>query len=168
MTGEATGVVGGPRRRAAAPWAPAESTLGLVRLPSRLPLAALMAGSGIYHLVAPEFYERIVPRPLGHARFYVYASGVVEVLAAVLLAAPRTRRAGGWVCAALLVAVFPANVQMALDGGARGASGIVGSSAAAWFRLPLQVPLVWWAVAEGRRADRDRPKQARPAEASLS
>ncbi len=139
-----------------------------MRIPSRLPLVALMAGSGIYHLAAPEFYERIVPRPLGHARFYVYASGVVEVLGAALLAAPRTRRAGGWVCAAILVAVFPANVQMALDGGASGATGIVGSPVAAWSRLPLQVPLVWWAAAEGRRPDRGRPRQARPADAPLS
>lgn len=133
-----------------------------MRLPSRLPLVALMAGSGIYHLVAPEFYERIVPRPLGHARFYVYASGMAELVGAALLAAPRTRRAGGWVCAALLVVVFPANVQMAVDGGARGASGLVGSPVVAWLRLPLQVPLIWWAAREGRRPD-GRGRNADPA-----
>ncbi|HEX2701149.1 MAG TPA: hypothetical protein VHM89_13190 [Acidimicrobiales bacterium] len=112
-----------------------------------------MAGSGVYHLVAPEFYERIVPRPLGHARFYVYASGVAELVGAALLAASRTRRAGGLLCAALLVAVFPANVQMALDGGAPGATGLLASPVVAWLRLPLQGPLVWWAAMEARRAD---------------
>lgn len=130
-------------------------------IPSRLPLVALMAGSGIYHLVSPEFYERIVPRALGHARFVVYASGVAELAAAAVLAAPRTRRIGGWACAALLVAVFPANVQMALDGGARGAGGLAGSAVVAWLRLPLQVPLVWWAVREGGREDDARRVPAR-------
>lgn len=124
-----------------------------MRLPSRLPLVALMAGSGIAHFVVPGFYERIVPRPMGHARFYVTASGVAELAGAALLAAPRTRRIGGWVCAALLVVVFPANVQMAIDGGARG-GGLMGSPLVAWLRLPLQVPLVWWAAREGSREDR--------------
>lgn len=124
-----------------------------MRIPSRAPLVALMAGSGVIHLVSPGFYERIVPRPMGHPRFWVYASGVAEIIGALLLALPRTRRVGGWVCAGLLIAVFPANVQMAVDGGARGASGVMGSALAAWLRLPFQVPLVWWAASEGRRED---------------
>ena len=134
-----------------------------MRVPSRLPLVALMAGSGLAHLVVPEFYERIVPRSLGHARFYVHASGVAELVGAALLIAPRTRRIGGWVCAVLLVVVFPANVQMAVDGGARGASGPLGSPLVAWLRLPLQVPLVWWAVWEARRehGERGGPKSVR-------
>ena len=124
-----------------------------MRIPSRLPLVTLMVGSGIVHLVAPGYYERIVPRVLGHARLYVYGSGVAEIVGGLLLAWPRTRRLGGWVCAGLLVGVFPANVQMALDGGARGASGFLGSPVVAWLRLPFQAPLVWWACAEGRRGD---------------
>lgn len=135
-----------------------------MRIPSRLPLVALMAGSGVVHVVAPGIYERIVPRPLGHARFFVLASGAAELVGAALLAAPRTRRAGGWLCAALLVVVFPANVQMALDGGAPGSAGIMGSPVAAWLRLPLQAPLVWWAATEGRRRDPTRPRP-RPAPA---
>lgn len=125
----------------------------VVRVPSRLWLAALVAGSGVAHLAAPAVYERIVPRPLGHARFYVQASGVVEIVAGVLLALPRTRRVGGWLTAAVLVAVFPANVQMALDGGLAGSRTVLGSAAVAWLRLPLQVPLVWWAAREGARPD---------------
>lgn len=124
-----------------------------MRIPSRLALVALMVGSGVVHLVAPGFYERIVPRSLGHPRFYVHASGVAEVVGGLLLLMPRTRRLGGWVCAALLVVVFPANVQMAVDGGARGAGGLLASPLAAWLRLPLQAPLVWWAAHEGRRRD---------------
>lgn len=123
-----------------------------MRIPSRAPLVALMASSGVAHFLIPGFYERIVPRALGHARFWVHASGVAELIGAALLAAPRTRRLGGWVCAGLLVAVFPANVQMAVDSGARGATGWLGSPVVAWLRLPFQVPLVWWAAAEGRRS----------------
>lgn len=122
-----------------------------MRLPSRLWLAALMVGSGVAHLLLPGFYERIVPRPLGHARFLVAASGAAEIVGGALLAHPRTRRVGGWVCAALLVVVFPANVQMALDGGLAGSRSVLGSPAAAWVRLPFQVPLVLWAAREGRR-----------------
>ena len=125
----------------------------VVRVPSRLWLAALVAGSGLAHFAAPELYERIVPRPLGHARFLVQASGVAEVAGGLLLALPRTRRLGGWVVAAVLVAVFPANVQMALDGGLAGSRSVLGSAAVAWLRLPLQVPLVWWAAREGAGPD---------------
>jgi uncharacterized membrane protein len=98
----------------------------------------------------PSFYERIVPRSLGHARFYVQASGVAQMAAGLLLAIPRTRRLGGWLTASVLVAVFPANVQMALDGGLTDSRSFLASPLAAWLRLPLQAPLVWWAVREGR------------------
>ena len=124
-----------------------------VRVPARLWLAMLMVGSGVVHLVEPGFYERIVPRPLGHARLYVQASGLAEIVGGLLLAAPRTRRVGGWAVAVLLVAVFPANVQMALDGGLAGSRSVLATPLAAWLRLPLQAPLVWWAVREGRRAE---------------
>lgn len=124
-----------------------------MRVPSRLWLAALVAGSGVAHFVAPELYERIVPRSLGHARVLVQASGAAEVAGGLLLALPRTRRLGGWVVAALLVAVFPANVQMALDGGVPGSRSFLASPLLAWLRLPLQVPLVWWAAREGAKRD---------------
>lgn len=134
-----------------------------MRFPSRLWLVALMLGSGVAHFVIPGFYERIVPRSLGHPRLYVHASGAAEVVAGLLLAAPRTRRVGGWLAAVLLVAVFPANVQMALDSGRPGSAGLQGSPTAAWLRLPFQVPLVWWAASEGRR-----PRQEKRVKSSAS
>jgi uncharacterized membrane protein len=111
-----------------------------------LVMAGLMAGSGTLHLVAPGFYRRIVPRLLGHADAVVAVSGVCELACAALLLLPATRRAGALATAALLVAVFPANLQMALDGGLQGASFPANNSVAAWLRLPLQVPLVLWAL----------------------
>jgi uncharacterized membrane protein len=48
------------------------------------------------------------------------------------------------------VAVFPANVQMALDGGLAGAGSPANSAALAWLRLPLQIPLILWAISVAR------------------
>lgn len=110
-----------------------------------------MVIAGILHFVIPDSYARIVPRGVGDARTVVFASGVAEIAVGVLLATTRTRRIGGWCTAAVLVAVFPANVQMALDAGADGAPGGTGALLVAWLRLPLQVPLVLWALTHARR-----------------
>lgn len=112
---------------------------------SPLALSAFMIGAGLMHFVVPDSYARIVPRALGHARLLVAVSGVAEVAAGALLVSPRTRRAGSWFTVVLLVGVFPANVQMALDGGIPGYRFPLGSPVAAWLRLPLQAPLVVWA-----------------------
>ncbi|MBW3590765.1 MAG: DoxX family protein [Actinobacteria bacterium] len=116
-----------------------------MRRASPLGLAVLLAGSGVLHLVKPEPYERIVPRALGHEEFFVLASGIVELVAALLLVVPRTRRWGGALTAALLVAVFPANVSMALDGPDPDGGFFTGSALMLWLRLPLQPVLIWWA-----------------------
>ncbi len=94
-------------------------------------LAAFLVAAGILHFVATSTYERIVPRVLGHPRLLVQVSGAAEILCGALLA--------------LFVAVFPANVQMALDGGLRGAGFPANSAIASWLRLPLQIPLIVWA-----------------------
>jgi uncharacterized membrane protein len=110
-------------------------------------LVALVGGSGILHLALPRPYRRIVPLPLRHRGAEVVAvSGVAEIACAALLLPERTRHAGAIGTAALLVAVFPANLQMALDGGYPDAPFPANSAVAAWLRLPLQVPLVWWAL----------------------
>lgn len=130
---------------------------------SRLALAALMVAAGCLHFLAPDAYARIVPRRLGDARLIVHLSGVAEVAAGALLVSERTRRVGGWCTAAVLVAVFPANVQMALDGGLTGAGGALGSPVVAWLRLPLQAPLLVWALRHARRGPRARRRVAGPA-----
>lgn len=110
----------------------------------------LMVGAGVLHFVIPDTYARIVPRALGDARAVVLASGVAEIVAGALLARRRTSRLGAWCTVAVLVAVFPANVQMALDARPRG-QGWTPSALVAWLRLPLQVPLVLWALSHARR-----------------
>jgi uncharacterized membrane protein len=101
-------------------------------------LAGLLFVAGAAHFVVPRPYERIVPQVFGDAAFWVRWSGVAEIVCAGLVAHPRTRRLGAAGTAALFVSVFPANVQMALHGDI--AYGL------AWARLPLQIPLVWWAL----------------------
>lgn len=107
-------------------------------------LVALFATSGTLHLVRPEIFESIVPRQLPERRGLVYASGVAELVCAAGLLHPATRKAAGWASAAVLVAVFPANVQMALTERKRVGAGN-GSRprlAVALARLPLQIPLI--------------------------
>ena len=107
-------------------------------------LAVLFAISGSLHLVRPQVFETIVPRRLPAPRGLVYASGVAELACAVGLVHPRTRAAAGWASAALLVAIFPANVQMAVTEGrrARRGTGSPARRAATLVRLPLQIPLI--------------------------
>jgi len=114
---------------------------------SLLGLCAVMGGSGVLHFVAPGPYRSIVPAPLrGQAAAVVALSGVCELVCVALLARPRTRRLGALATAALLVAVFPANVQMALDSGRGLAPSALIGAALAWLRLPLQLPLILWAL----------------------
>jgi len=118
-------------------------------------LAALLATSGVVHLVRPQVYEGIVPHVLPNRRALVYVSGVAELLCAAGLLLPATRRPAGIASAALLLVVFPANVQMSIDQGRRadrkGDTASRASFAASLARLPLQIPLIRTALrAAGR------------------
>jgi uncharacterized membrane protein len=109
--------------------------------------------AGCLHFAIPRAYQRIVPRPLASAApALVAVTGGLEILAGVLLAVPRTRRVGGWTAVAVLVAVWPANVQMALEGGIEGAGFPAGSAVVSWLRVPVQLPLIVWAYRQTRSA----------------
>jgi uncharacterized membrane protein len=114
-----------------------------------LGLSGLLAFAGVAHFVNPGFFDDIVPHRLpATARTWTYVSGAAELLCAAAVAHPRTRRKGGLAAAVLFVAVFPANVQMAIDWRHRPAA----EQAAAYGRLPLQIPLVLWALKVRRDA----------------
>ncbi|MFB7598119.1 DoxX family protein [Streptomyces sp. NPDC056160] len=118
---------------------------------SPLLLAGLLATAGAAHFASPRQFDAIVPRTLpGTPRAWTYASGVAELTLAAGLAAPRTRKAAALAAAAFFVGVFPANVKMAVDRRHRPAR----QQAAAFGRLPLQVPLVLWARGVARGAER--------------
>jgi uncharacterized membrane protein len=115
---------------------------------SPLGLAAFLAGAGVTHFLRPRPYDAIVPSRLpGKPRTWTYVSGLAELGCAVAVATPRTRRVGALATAGLFVGVFPANVKMAYDWRHRP----LPHRAAAYGRLPLQAPLVVWALAVARR-----------------
>ncbi|HSK26757.1 MAG TPA: DoxX family protein [Jiangellales bacterium] len=120
---------------------------GRMGAPGWRTLAALLATAGTAHFVTPRPFERIVPRALGDPGPWVVASGVAELACALALVPPRTRRLAALATAGLFVAVYPGNVQQALDA----ARGPRWYRAAAWARLPAQVPLVLWALEVARR-----------------
>ena len=102
--------------------------------------------AGVMHFVIPSTYEAIMPDFLPAQRELVYASGVAEIAGGAGVMHPRTRRAGMWLSIATLVAVFPANLHMALS--ADRYEDI--PPAALWARLPLQALLIAWAWSAGR------------------
>lgn len=110
---------------------------------SRWSLVALLAGAGAAHLARPQLFDPMVPAVLpGAARRWTLGSGAAELGCAALVAGRGTRRLGALASAALFVGVFPANVSMALY--AQDSSRW--AQVAVWARLPLQVPLVLWAL----------------------
>ncbi len=78
-------------------------------------MSLLYVAAGINHFIHPQTYLRIMPPWLPAPGALVAVSGAAEVLLGLLLLPHRTRRAAAWGVMALLVAVFPANIQMALD-----------------------------------------------------
>jgi uncharacterized membrane protein len=110
--------------------------------PSLVVLAAIFVVSGVLHFVIPRAYMSIMPPWLPAHRALVLVSGAAEIAGALGILHPATRVAAGWGLIALLIAVFPANVQMLLDAHARHASMLWQVALAA--RLPLQPLLIVW------------------------
>ena len=111
-----------------------------------LALAATFASSGLVHLVRPQAFASIMPRaiPSRHHTYLIYVSGLAELACAAGLI--RGTRWAGPASVGVLAAVFPANLQMALDAGSGRNPGPADSRAVAWGRLPLQFVMVWAAL----------------------
>jgi uncharacterized membrane protein len=104
--------------------------------------------AGLTHFVIPRAYESIVPDWLPSRRTIVYTSGIAEMAGGAGVMYPRTRRLAAWWSVATLVAVFPANLRMALH---PDRYRVPGGRLALWARLPVQALLIDWAIAAGRR-----------------
>ncbi len=106
-------------------------------------LGLFMIAAGINHFLAPAPYVAMMPEALPWPLALVYLSGFFEALGGLGLLIPVTRRWAAWGLVALLVAIFPANLNMAIN------ELPVGSlhppAWALWARLPLQVVLIAWA-----------------------
>jgi uncharacterized membrane protein len=104
-------------------------------------MAALYVAAGINHFIHPLFYEAIMPPYLPFHTILIFISGVCEILFACLLLPLNTRRLAAWCIIVLLIAVFPANVQMAIN-------YYKAHNRHLWIallRLPMQLLLLWWA-----------------------
>jgi uncharacterized membrane protein len=110
-------------------------------------VVAAFTVSGIVHLVRPRTFEPLMPRWVPAHREVIYGSGVAELLCAAGLVLPATRRAAGMASAAVLVGVFPGNVKMAVDASRTSNRRF---QAAAYARLPLQLPMIRGALRAGR------------------
>ena len=114
-------------------------------LDAKIVVGAFLA-SGTVHLVRPETFEPLMPEAVPMHREVIYASGVAELICAVGMLHPRTRRLAGLASAAVLVGVFPGNIKMALDANKTRNQTYKAVSLA---RLPLQLPMIRaaWKVA---------------------
>jgi uncharacterized membrane protein len=109
----------------------------------RIILATLFVAAGSLHFLTPQVYLKIMPPHLPAPGLLVQISGVAEILGGVGLIVPSTRHAAAWGLVALLIAVLPANIYMAVAH--LRFPGFMGESWAQWARVPLQLPLIYWA-----------------------
>ncbi len=112
-------------------------------------LAGVFVASGIVHLARPETYEPIMPKVVPAHREVILASGVLEIVCAVGLLHPATRRIAGWASLGVLLGVYPANFKMAGDAMQTENKSF---QAVALGRLPLQLPLIRSALKAARKA----------------
>ena len=103
-------------------------------------LGATFLTTGVLHFLRPRMYEAIMPRYLPAHRELVYASGVAEIAGGAGVLHSRTAKPAGWWLIATLVAIFPANVEMAVH--AERFRTI--PRPLLWARLPLQGLLIAW------------------------
>ncbi len=115
---------------------------------SRYLLAALFIIAGVGHFRNPKAYMSIVPPQLPFPRELVLISGACEIVGGVGVLVPRTRKWAAWGLVALLIAVFPANIYSTFHGLRIGDYDV--PKWALWARLPLQLPLIWWAAANAK------------------
>jgi len=108
---------------------------------SRPILAVLFVVAGALHFVLTPVYVSIMPAYLPQPALLVQIGGAAEILGGIGLLVPPTRRAAAWGLVLLLVCVMPANLNMALHAGRWPSI----PTWVLWARLPLQVPLIWWA-----------------------
>jgi len=109
---------------------------------SRRVCGAFFVGAGVLHIVRPRTFEQIVPPGFGDPHTLVFVSGLAEIIGGASLFHGGARRFSRWWLIALLVAVFPANVYMAVDPGTAGTFGL--PRWLLWVRLPLQAAGIWW------------------------
>ena len=109
----------------------------------RVVLAVAIITVGITHFTHSAQFVRIVPPQLPDPLALVYISGVFEILGGIGLLIPIVSVAAAWGLIALFIAVFPANINQAIN--SIPIDGIPHHPMLYWFRLPFQAVLIAWA-----------------------
>ncbi len=109
---------------------------------NRFVLACLFIGAGMAHCLSPEVFARIVPPFLPHGIALVYISGLFEIIGGMGVLIPHIRLLAGRGLIALLIAVWPANIYMAIVN--TPLDGLMGDPIIQWVRVPFQFVLIWW------------------------
>jgi uncharacterized membrane protein len=120
-----------------------EDTMTSIKFIFQLLLSLLMIAAGVTHFIKPGPFVRIVPNFLPYPLQLVYISGFFEILGGIGLLIPSVSRPSAWGLIALFIAVFPANINMAINHISFGEGPT--PDWALWLRLPLQLVLIAWA-----------------------
>ena len=115
------------------------------RTPLRWVLTTLMVAMGVLHFVSADAFAQIIPPQLPWPYGLVWISGVFEILLGLALIPESTRRHAGWGLVALYIAVFPANLYMAVAN-VHVRDLPPAPPALLWGRLPFQLVFVAWAL----------------------
>ncbi|KAB8331054.1 DoxX family membrane protein [Scytonema tolypothrichoides VB-61278] len=120
----------------------------------RVILAVSMLIAGITHFTSADQYVRIVPPQLPYPLEIVYLSGFYEILGGIGLLVPPVSQATAWGLIALFIAVFPANINMAVN--LIPIDNIPNSPWVHVIRLPFQPVLIAWAWLYTQPSDLDK------------
>ncbi len=104
-------------------------------------MSLIYIAAGINHFRSPAYYLTIMPFYLPYPRELVYISGACVIIFGLLLIPELTRRIAAWLIIILLIAIFPANLEMTIN-------FYHENNPQLWLtllRLPLQIALIWWA-----------------------
>jgi uncharacterized membrane protein len=120
--------------------------------------AFFMIVAGISHFIIPDTYVKIVPPQLPYPEAIVYISGFFEILGGIGLLVPPTSQAAAWGLLVLIIAVYPANINMAVNH-----IHLDNIPDGNWFqaiRLPFQFVLIAWAywLTKPDETTKDYPK----------
>jgi len=107
-----------------------------------------MIAAGANHFVNPEFYLKVMPPYLPAPLFLIYLSGFFQIALGVLLLIPKFTRLAAWGIIALLIAVYPANIYMAMNAELFSEY----SRILLYLRLPLQLVFIRWAFSYTKKA----------------
>lgn len=105
-------------------------------------MVLMYIGAGINHFSKPEFYEKMMPSYIPFHLFYIYFSGVCEVVFAFSLIFSKTRKLAAWLIVAMLIVFFIIHIQMLIDCWDNDDVMFWASI----IRIPIQFVLIWWAL----------------------